>query len=148
MPPPTPNGSFFKIFVFWPTHQIVFGHFEVFLLMNKRGSQPPYSLALEHHQKAKYLYSRLKASSHTKICCLSVAFWWRGRHLTRRRAAPSSLRRPLVPNATEKQKILVCLFAYNPIYFFLLTHETPPLKQHFKTIENSTFRKATSCSQF
>ena len=29
---------------------------------------------LEHHQKAKYLYFALKASSHTKISCFSFAF--------------------------------------------------------------------------
>ena len=66
--------------------------------------QPNHTLVLEQYQKAKYLYSGLKASSHTILFVCSVAFGTRGRYLTRRRGA----------GATEKHKILVCLLAFKP----------------------------------
>ena len=92
------NFDFLSHFVcFWtfdstPPEKHTFWIFWVFeFLMKKQGSQPPHQPALEHRRKAKYLYSGLKASSHTKICCFSVALLARGRYFTRRRAAPGGL---------------------------------------------------------
>ena len=89
--------------------------------------QPSDTLVLEHHQKEKYLYFGLKASSHTKIVCFRVAFGTRGRYLTRRRAA-------------------VCLLAFklkNNIFSFLLAHDMSP-KATFSTNQKS--RKFKFCS--